>query len=91
MKKLTGWVLIVFCSIMLLIFAIFFVLIIPGFLDKDSEVRMPINEILTSTVGFVIVISLLIIGLTNGIKKIQKDKVFEIKTYNKDLNINLTG
>jgi hypothetical protein len=91
MKKLTGWLLIVFCSIMLLIFAITLIAIIPGVLNKGSEVQMSIKEILTTTLGFLIVISLLIIGLKNGIKKIKKDKVIEIINYNKDLNIDLTG
>lgn len=91
MNKLTGWILIIFCSIMLLIFAIALTAIIPGVLNKGSEVQMSIKEILTSSVGFLIVISLLIIGLKNGIKKIKKDKVIETINYNKDLNIDLTG
>jgi hypothetical protein len=91
MKKLTGWILIIFCSIMLLIFAIALIAIIPGVLNKGSEVQMSIKEILTSSIGFMIMISLLILGLRNGIKKIKKDKVIETKNYDKSLNIDLTG
>lgn len=91
MKKLTGWILTIFCSIMLLIFAIALIAIIPGVLNKGSEVQMSIKEILTSSIGFLIVISLLIIGLKNGIKKIKKEKVIETIDYDKELNINLTG
>lgn len=91
MKKLTGWLLIIFCSIMLLIFAIALIAIIPGVLNKGSEVQMSIKEILTSFIGFFIVISLLIIGLKNGIKKIKKEKVIETIDYDKELNINFTG
>lgn len=91
MKKITGWILIIFCSIMLLIFAIALIAIIPGVVYKGSEVQMSIKEILTSSVGFLIVISLLIIGLGNGIKKIKKNKMVATINYDKDLNINLTG
>jgi len=76
---------------MLLIFAIALIAIIPGVINKGSETQMSIKEILTSSVGFLIVISLLVIGLKNGIKKIKKDKVFETIDYDKDLNIELTG
>ena len=91
MKKLKGWIVIIFCSIMLMIFAIALIAIISGILNKGSDVQMSIKEILTSSVGFLIVISLLIIGLKNGIKKIEKDKVIETINFNKDLNIDLTG
>lgn len=91
MKKLTGWILIIFCSILLLIFAIALIAIIPGVLNKSSEVQMSIKEILTSSVGFLIVISLLIIGLKNGIKKIKKEKVVETLDYDGELKIDLTG
>ena len=91
MKKLTGWIQIIFCSIFLLIFAIALIAIIPGLLTKNTEAQMTIKEILTSSLEFVIVISLLIFGLRNGIKKVKKDKVVEIVDYDKELNINLTG
>jgi len=91
MKKLTGWILIFFCSILLLTFAIALIAIIPGVLDKSSEAQMSIKEILTSSIGFLIVISLLIIGLKNGIKKIRKEKVIQTIDYDNELNIALTG
>ncbi len=91
MKKLTGWILIIFCSIFLLIFAIALVAIIPGVLTKNTEIHMSIKEILGSSLGFLIVISLLMFGLKNGIKKVKKDKVIEIVDYDKVLSINLTG
>jgi hypothetical protein len=91
MKKLTGWLLIIFCSIFLLIFAIALIAITPGILNENSEVHMSIKQILSSSLGFLIVLSLLILGLRNGLKKIKKEKAIEIIDYNKDLNINLTG
>jgi hypothetical protein len=92
MKKLTGWILIIFCSIFLLIFAIAFIAINSGILNEASEAQMPIKEIiLSSSLGFLIVISLLVIGLRNGIKKVKKDKMKETIDYNNNLNINLSG
>jgi YcxB-like protein len=91
MKKFTGWILIIFCSIFLLIFAIALIAITPGVLTKSSQVQMSIKEILSSSLGFLIVISLLIFGLRNGIKKVKKDRLIEIVDYDKVLNINLTG
>jgi len=91
MKKLTGWIVIVFCSGFLLTFAIALVILIPDMMSKNSEGKMSIQEILNSSLGFVIVISLTIVGLRNGLKKIKKDKVIKIVEYEKTLNINLTG
>jgi hypothetical protein len=91
MKKLTGWIIIIFCSLFLLIFAIALIAIISGMLTNKTESQMSIKEILTSLMGFVIVISLLIMGLINGLKRVKKDKVIEIVDYDKVLNINLTG
>ena len=91
MKKITGWLTIIFCSIVLLIFAIALVAIIPGLLTKKSEVQMSSKEILTSVSGFLIVISLLIFGLINGLKKIKKDRVISIVDFTEKLEINLKG
>jgi len=91
MKKFIGLILIIFCSIFLLILAIALISIIPGVLTKSTEVHMSIKEILSSSTGFLIVISLLIFGLRNGIKKVKKERVVEIIDYDKVLNIKLTG
>lgn len=91
MKKLSGWLLIIFCSIFLLIFAIAFFAIIPGLLNRNTEVQMSTSEILSSSIGFLIVISLLIFGLRNGVMKLKKDKLIDIVDYYGILNINLTG
>lgn len=91
MKKLSGWFLIIFCSIFLLIFAIAFFAVIPGLLTRSNEVKMSTSEIMSSSIGFLIVISLLIFGLRNGIMKLKKEKLIDIIEYNGILNINLTG
>ncbi|MBA3900502.1 MAG: YcxB family protein [Bacteroidetes bacterium] len=91
MKKLTGWILIIFCSIFLLIFATALVAIIPGVMTNDYKIHTYIKEILTTSFGFLVVITLLIIGLKNGLKRIRKDKVMVIIDYDKDLKINLKG
>ena len=74
-----------------MIFAIALIVIIPGVLTSNDNVQMSIKEILTSSLGFIIVVSLLVIGLRNGIKRVRKGKIIEIIDYDKDLNINLTG
>ncbi len=91
MKKIKGWILIIFCSILLLIFALVLTLLIPDLLNSNSELPMSNKDILISTAGFLIVISLLIFGLRNGLKKIMKDKVREIIDYPGDLKINFKG
>jgi len=91
MKKLTGWIVIVFCSGLLLVFAIALVILIPELITKNSEGKMSTQEILNSLFGFVIVIPVMIIGLRNGLKKIKKDTAIKIFDYDKVLNINLTG
>lgn len=91
MKKITGWIQIIFCTIFLLIFAIALIVIISGMLDEDYENQMSMMEILTTSFGFVIVIYLLIYGLRNGLKKVKKDKVIEIVRYDKELILNLSG
>jgi hypothetical protein len=92
MKKLTGWILIAFCSFLLLAFAIVLSLTIHGILVKGSDaIQMSIKEILSSSIGFLIVTFLLLIGLKNGIRKVKSDKLIDIIDYNKNLNINLNG
>ncbi len=91
MKKFIGWLTIVFYSIILLIFAIALVALIPGLLTKKSEVHMSAKEILTSCTGFLIVISLLIFGLINGIKKVKKERVISIIDFPEKLEISLQG
>lgn len=91
MKKLNGWLLIIFCLFFLIIFAIALVAIIPGILAPNENFQMSSKEILTTSIGFIIIISLLIFGLINGIQKVRKEKVIETVEYDKNLNINLTG
>ncbi|NLG38963.1 MAG: YcxB family protein [Fibrobacter sp.] len=91
MKRLTGWILIVFCSILLLIFAFVLVTVVQGVIFKGAEIQMTLKEIISSILGFIIVISLLLIGLKNGVNRVKKEKVLKIKEYTKDLNIELTG
>jgi hypothetical protein len=91
MKKLSGWLLIIFCSVFLLIFAIAIIAILPGILTQYSEIQMSANELLSISIGLLIVISLLIFGLRNGVIRLRKEKIIDIVDYNGILNINLTG
>ena len=91
MKKITGWLTIVFCSIIMLIFAIAVVAITLGILSKKPEYQMSTRDILTSVTGFLITISVLIFGLINGIKKVKRDKVINIIDFPEKLEISLRG
>ncbi len=91
MKKITGWILIIFCSIFLLGFVVVLISIIPGVVNGNNETQMSVKEILTSSFGFLIMITLLIVGLWSGIKKVKKEKKIALIEYDKELNINLTG
>ena len=90
MKKVTGWILVIVCSVFLLIFVFTIIVITMSLLENGSSAKMTPKEIISSAVGFVIVIILLIVGLMNGIKRIKKDKV-EIIDYIGTLDINITG
>lgn len=90
MKKTKAWVLIISCSILLLVFILFFILITPGILSgKNAD--MPTKEIISSIIGFTIIISLLIIGLINGLRKIKSSKKKEIIEFKDALEIEFNG
>jgi fumarate reductase subunit D len=91
MKKMTGWILIVFCSVLLLVFALALIVMIPDFISKSSEVEITIQEMITSFVGFLIMILLLALGLREGIKKVKREKIIKTIDYKKELNIELKG
>ncbi|MCL2328638.1 MAG: YcxB family protein [Bacteroidetes bacterium] len=87
MKKIFGWLLIIVCSIFLLIFA--FAIIMFTVFESETPVGMTPKEIIVNAVGFVIFITLLIVGLKSGIKKIKKTE--EKVDYVDTLDINVTG
>ena len=90
MKNIFGWLLIVVCSFFLLMFAFTIIILTMSVLKSGKSVEMTPKEIIGSTVGFLVVITLLIVGLKNGIKKIKKEKI-EIVDYIGTLDINLEG
>jgi hypothetical protein len=91
MKKLTGWIIIIFCSFFLLIFVLSLVALTPGLLTKKSSLNMTISQTISSITGFVIVVSLLIYGLRNGINRIKKERPIEIIDYPEKIELKLTG
>ena len=91
MKKLRGWIQIVLCSTFLLIFAFALIIMFLSQLAYNYEIRIPVNDILITIAGFLLVVALLIVGLINGIKTIKKSKVVDIIEYNKILEINFSG
>ncbi len=91
MRKFTGWLIIVLCSIFLLMFVIVLITMIPGLSKSNSNVHMSASEIISSVFGFGLVILLLVFGLTNGIKRVKNDKAIDIVDYTEKLSISLTG
>ncbi len=91
MKKFIGWILIIFCSFMLLIFAIGLIGIIPGVMDYSFMEKISTKEIITSSIGYFMSLLVFIFGLRKGLNNVKKDKVIEPIIYDKELNINLSG
>lgn len=91
MKKFTGWVLIILCSSLLMIFAMALAFIIIDVINNKTEVQMAPKEMLTSSIGFIIVISLLVLGLMKGLNKIKKEKSINSANYDKIIDIKLSG
>jgi len=90
MKKIYGWLLIIVCSFFLLLFAFTIIMLAMDTIKSGKSVEMAPKEIMGGSVGFVIAITLFIIGLNSGIKKIKTEKI-EIIDYIGTLDINLTG
>lgn len=91
MRKFTGWLIIVLCSILLLMFVIVLITMIPGLSKSNSNVHMSASEIISSVFGFGLVILLLVFGLRNGIKRVKNDNAIDIVDYTEKLSISLTG
>ena len=76
---------------MFLLFFLFFIIVIIFTLERWSFTQMAPKEIISSVIGFVTIIGLLIVGLMNGIKKIKKDKIVKAIDYAGTLDIKLNG
>ena len=66
-------------------------IIIPGFCKENFENQMSVQEIISASFGFLIVISLCILGLKVGINNLRKDRQFKPINYDKKLDIELNG
>ena len=91
MKKLTGWLIIITCSIFLLIFGIAIIVIIPGLLTNQSNVRSSMADIVRSLFGMGVAMFLFILGLRYGIKNVRNSKAIEIVAYPEELAIRFSG
>jgi hypothetical protein len=92
MKKLKSWLTIIFCSLFLLVFVLVFIILIPEMLGTEgAKTKMPAKEITTSIFGFLVLITLLIIGLRYGIKGLRKKNTVEIIEFTDELDIHFTG
>lgn len=91
MKTFKNWMLITLCTTLLLIIVLGCILLIPEIINNGFNVNMTKKEIWSSSISFLMIISLLIMGLRNGIKNIKKEKAFETIDYNRALNLELNG
>ncbi len=91
MKKLFGWVLIIFCSFILLCFVIALVPMVLGVLTENDEVQVLGKDFFYSFIGLLIPSAMSVFGISTGIKKIRKEKRIETIEYTKDFCINLKG
>lgn len=91
MEKIKGWILILFCSFILLIFALTFVIITPGLFRHDTNFSMSPIEIFSSLTGLIIVVSLCIYGLKRGLKKISNKNNINLIPFNGTLELKLNG
>lgn len=91
MKKITGWLIIVLCSVFLLIFGSVLVITIIGLSKDSTNVQSSASAMISSLFAFGFMILLLVYGLSYGIKRVKKDKAITIVEYPGNLNINLAG
>jgi hypothetical protein len=90
MNKTKGWILIIFTSLLLTVFLLFFIIIIAGIINHPEKPFNLPNPIIPA-IGFIVVISLLMLGFTNGLKMVRKKRKRIISIYSKPLNIELKG
>jgi hypothetical protein len=65
--------------------------IFSGLIPNFSKTEMATSEIFSTLAGFIIIVSLTIFWLRNGIKKVKKEKELEIITFSEKLDINFVG
>ncbi len=90
MRKISGWLTIILCSIILLIIIVTPIALIPSIMSGSST-QMSAKEIICAIIGFIISISLLILGLRDGIKKIKRKSDKKFIEYESTLNIIVSG
>lgn len=89
MKKVLGWLLIIFCSAVMFLYVIGNTLLwVEG---DDTYVKMSNQELVATLLGFFIIMSILIAGIRFGMKIIKKERIIPTIKYDKDLNIHLSG
>ncbi|GEM_PF-1438507 len=91
MKKLTGWLIIITCSIFLLIFSAAMIAIIPGLVTNHANVHSSTSDIVRSLFGVAVAMFLFVLGLRYGIKNVRNTKAIEIIAYPEELNIHFSG
>ena len=91
MKKLTGWLIIITCSIFLLIFSAAMIAIIPGLVTNHVNIHSSTSDIVRSLFGVAVAMFLFVLGLRYGIKNVRNTKAIDIIAYHEELDIHFSG
>ena len=75
MKKIFGWFLVIYSSIMLLILSLAIIILLLGVLFMNYKIPFPTKTIVMNLLGLSIGYFLLISFLKIGLKKIKKEKI----------------
>lgn len=90
MEKVKAWSLIIGCSFLLLIFLLVCIAITPGIIEGRAG-EMTTKEIISSTLGTIIVMGLSVVGLLFGIKKIRPKEKALSQAYTKSFEMQVSG
>src|SRR5437870_5106015 len=94
MKKLTGWLIIIFCSLLLLFSGSIIMITVLNDPHKHSDPKFAsaLSAWSASTIiGYAVFIFFSILGIRYGIKRIKNQKVVERIPYHEKLEINFIG
>ena len=74
MRKVTGWIIIVLCSLFLFVFSLGLITVGVSIFEENPEIEFSGSELLVTSFGLLILIPLLFSVLNNGIKRVKEEK-----------------
>ena len=92
MKKFTGWLIIVFCSFLSLIFLVTIFVLITGDIVKNSTLFTSKKDMLVSSFGFIMMVVFIFQGFKKGIELLKTGKEADVLSDTEQAdNTNATG